>query len=134
LLELDSINAKMRLLIDILVQEQEVLEIGQRISQETQQKVGKEQREFLLRRQIDALRQELGDVDDEATEIANYREKIEKAQLPQEAQDQAVRELKRMERLSSQSAEYGVIKTYVDWLVELPWNQVTEDNLDIDNA
>jgi ATP-dependent Lon protease len=134
LLELDGVNAKMRLLIDILTQEREVLAIGQRISQETQQKVGKEQREFILRRQMDAIRKELGEVDDEAAEAENYREKIEKAGLPKEAFEQATRELKRLERLSAQSAEYGVIKTYLDWLVELPWNVLSQDNLDIDNA
>ncbi|MCC7205983.1 MAG: endopeptidase La, partial [Anaerolineae bacterium] len=134
LLELDDVNAKMRLLIDVLTQEREVLAIGQRISQETQQKVGKEQREFILRRQMDAIRKELGEVDDEAAEAEAYREKIEKAGLPTEAFEQANRELKRLERLSAQSAEYGVIKTYLDWMVELPWNTFSEDNLDIDNA
>lgn len=134
LLELDDVNAKMRLLIDVLTQEREVLAIGQRISQETQQKVGKEQREFILRRQMDAIRKELGEVDDEAAEAEAYREKIEKAGLPKEAFEQANRELKRLERLSAQSAEYGVIKTYLDWMVELPWNTFSEDNLDIDNA
>src|SRR5262249_2629038 len=103
LLDLESVNAKMRLLIDALAEEKQVLEIGQRISQETQEKVGKEQREFILRRQLDAIRRELGEINDEAAETESYRDKIEKAQLPKEAYNQAVRELQRMEHLSSQS-------------------------------
>jgi ATP-dependent Lon protease len=134
LLEMDSVNAKMRKLIQILAQEKEVLALGQKITEETQEKLGKEQREFFLRRQLESIRKELGEVDDEAADIENYRDKIEKATLPKEAYEQATRELKRMERLSSQSAEYGVIRSYLDWLVELPWNKFSEDNLDIENA
>src|SRR5258708_7379437 len=133
-LEEDSVNAKMRMLMSVLAQEKEVLAIGQKINEETQEQLGKEQREFYLRRQLDAIRKELGEENDEAAEVENYREKIEQAQLPKEAHEQATRELKRMERLSSQSAEYGVIKSYLDWLVELPWNKISEDNLDIENA
>ncbi len=134
LLAEDSVNAKMRILIKVLSQEKEVLALGQKITEETQESLGKEQREFFLRRQLDAIRKELGEIDDEATEIENYRQKIEKAHLPGEAREQATRELKRMERLSSQSAEYGVIRSYLDWLVELPWNVKSEDNLDIEHA
>lgn len=134
LLELDSVNAKMRKLIEVLAQEREVLAIGQQITAETQKKVGKEQREFFLRRQLEAIRKELGEADDESAEAEAYRAKIDGAGLPVEAYEQAMRELKRMERLSSQSAEYGVIKTYLDWLVELPWNAFSQDNLDIENA
>jgi ATP-dependent Lon protease len=134
LLAEDSVNAKMRILIKVLSQEKEVLALGQKITEETQESLGKEQREFFLRRQLDAIRKELGEIDDEATEIENYRKKIEQANLPPEAREQAERELNRMERLSSQSAEYGVIRTYVDWLVELPWNVESEDNLDIEHA
>ncbi|MCC7446366.1 MAG: endopeptidase La, partial [Anaerolineae bacterium] len=134
ILEQDSVNAKMRRLIQVLAQEKEVLALGQKITSETQEKIGKEQREFFLRRQLDAIRKELGEVDDEAAEIEGYREKIDKANLPTEAREQADRELKRMERLSSQSAEYGVIRSYLDWLVELPWSKASEDNLDIEHA
>lgn len=134
LLNIDGVNAKMRLLYDVLTQEKEVLTIGQQISAEAQQKVGKEQREYILRRQLDAIRKELGEENDEAAEASAYRQKIEDAHLPKEANEQAVRELKRLERLSSQSAEYGVIKSYLDWLIELPWNKHSQDNLNIENA
>ncbi len=134
ILELDSVNDKMRTLIEVMAEEKEVLAIGQKINAETQEKLGKEQREFFLRRQLEAIRKELGEESDEAAEIEDYRKKIDEAKLPPEAREQAIRELKRMERLSSQSAEYGVIKSYLDWLVELPWNKVSEDNLDIEHA
>lgn len=134
LLELDSVNAKMRLLIDVLAEEKEVLEIGQRITAETQEKIGKEQREFMLRRQMDSIRKELGEIEDESAEAEEYRRKIEEAGMSAEAQEQALRELKRMERLSSQSAEYGVIRGYLDWLVELPWNKTSQDHLEITDA
>lgn len=134
ILEIDSVNGKLHMLLQVLAQEKELLEIGQRITAETQEKLGKEQREFFLRRQLDSIRKELGEADDEAAEAEDYRTKIAEAKLPEEAEKQAIRELKRLERLSSQSAEYGVIKTYLDWLVELPWNNLTSDNLDIDHA
>ncbi len=134
LLAEDNVNQKMRMMIDTLSREREVLTIGQRINEETQEKLGKEQREFYLRRQIDQIRKELGDIDDESADIENYRKKILEAGLSEEAHQQADRELKRMERLSVQSAEYGVIRSYLDWLVELPWSKSTEDNLDIEHA
>ena len=134
LLETDSVNAKMRLMVATLAREREVLSICQKISEETQEKLGKEQREFYLRRQLEAIRKELGETEDESAEVDNYRQKIDEAHLPKEAHEQANRELKRLERLSSQSAEYGVIKSYLDWLVELPWNKLSEDNLDIEHA
>jgi len=104
LLETDSVNAKMRLMVATLAREREV------------------------------IRKELGETEDESAEVDNYRQKIDEAHLPKEAHEQANRELKRLERLSSQSAEYGVIKSYLDWLVELPWNKLSEDNLDIEHA
>ena len=133
-LEEDSVNAKMRILLDALVREKELIEIGQRIQNETAEQVSKEQREFFLRRQMDSIRKELGETEDEAAEVENYRTKIEEAGLSEEAKKQALNELKRMERLSAQSAEYGVIRTYLEWMVELPWSNFSEDNLDINHA
>src|SRR5258708_28426496 len=128
-LEEDSVNAKMRILISVLAQEKEVLAIGQKINEETQEQLGKEQREFYLRRQLDAIRKELGEENDEAAEVENYRDKIEQAQLPKEAYEQALRELKRMERLSSQPAEEGVINPYLDWMVQSVWNKISQPQL-----
>jgi ATP-dependent Lon protease len=133
-LEEDSVNAKMRLLLEFLAEEKQVLEIGQRITAETNEKIGQEQREFVLRRQLESIRKELGELEDESVEIEDYHRKVAEAGLSKEAEEQALRELKRMERLSSQSAEYGVIRTYLEWLVELPWNNMSEDHLDIADA
>jgi ATP-dependent Lon protease len=133
-LEAEDVNAKMRLLIKVLTREREVLTIGQQINEETQEKLGKEQREFYLRRQMEQIRRELGEIDDETAEIESYRTKIAAAGMTGEAAVQAERELKRMERLSAQSAEYGIIRGYLDWLVELPWTKRSEDNLDINHA
>lgn len=130
----NNVNTKMHLLVNILAREREVLSIGQRINEETQEKLGKEQREFYLRRQIDQIRRELGEMDDETADLENYRKKIAEAGMTTEARGQADRELKRMERLSVQSAEYGVIRSYLDWLVELPWAKKSEDNLDLVHA
>lgn len=130
----NSVNAKMRILLEALANEKELLEIGQRIKNETQQQVSKEQREFFLRRQLESIRKELGEGEDGIAEVANYRQKIEDAGLPEEAKKQALDELNRMERVSPQSAEYGVIRTYLDWLVDLPWGAFSEDNLDIAHA
>jgi ATP-dependent Lon protease len=134
LLAEDNVNAKMHLLIQVLAREYEVLSIGQKINEETQEKLGKEQREFYLRRQIEQIRRELGESEDETADVENYRKKIAASGMPDEARAQAEREVKRMERLSVQSAEYGVIRGYLDWLVELPWQKRSEDNLDLDHA
>ncbi len=134
ILQQDSINEKMRILLAALTEEKEVLAIGQKIMEDAQERMGKEQREYYLRRQLESIRRELGEIDDEAADAQDYRQKIEDAHMPEEAEQQALGELKRMERLSAQSAEYGVIRTYLDWMVELPWNVLSEDNLDIDHA
>lgn len=133
-LTLDSVNAKMRMIINILAQEKQVLEIGQRITEQTQEQVSKEQREFYLRRQLESIRKELGETEDEAVEVEDYRRKIAESGMSKEAAEQAQRELKRMDRLSGQSAEYGVIRSYLEWLTELPWNNLSDDNLDVHHA
>lgn len=133
-LNLDSVNAKMRTILNVLAKEKQVLEIGQRITEQTQEQVGKEQREFFLRRQLESIRKELGETEDEAVEVEDYRRKIEESGMSEEAAEQARRELKRMERLTAQSAEYGVIRSYLEWLTELPWNKLSEDNLDVRHA
>ncbi len=133
-LDADSVNEKMRILLDALAHEKQVLEIGEKIKSDTQEQVSKEQREYYLRRQLEQIRHELGDGEDEAAEIDLYHTRIEEAEMSDEAKEQALNELNRMERLSPQSAEYGVIRTYLDWLVDVPWNASSEDNLDIQNA
>ncbi len=134
LLELDRLNDKMRRLISHLTRERELLSLGQKITEDAQEEMTKQQREYFLRQQLEAIRRELGETDEAVAEAEEYRKKIEAAGLPEEAYKEAMRELKRLEKMPPQAAEYSVIKTYLDWLVELPWNKVSEDNLDIENA
>ncbi len=129
----DNLREKMANLARMMNHELEVLEIGQHIRSETQEELDKTQREFYLRQQLRAIQKELGE-DDEQAVVTEYRNKIEQAGMPEEAQNEALRELSRLEKLQPHSAEYGVIQTYLDWMVELPWSKVTEDNLDITHA
>lgn len=129
----DELPAKMAHLIRLMSRELEVLEIGQHIRSETQEELDKTQREYYLRQQLRAIQKELGEEDDEAV-IHEYEEKIESSGMPDEPKKEALRELKRLEKLQPQSAEFGVIQTYLDWMVDLPWQAVTDDNLDIKHA
>ncbi len=134
LLELDLVADKMRKLIALLSHQIEVLELGKQIQDEAQSGMEKAQREYYLREQLKAIRKELGDDQDGADEVQEYRRKVEEAGMPEEARQEAERELDRLSRMSPQSAEYSVIKTYLDWLTDLPWQRKTEDNLDIAHA
>lgn len=129
----DQLTEKMSHLIRLMSRELEVLEIGQQIRSETQEELDKTQREYYLRQQLRAIQKELGEEDDEAI-AREYEQKIIDSGIPEEAKKEALRELKRLEKLQPQSAEFGVIQTYLDWMVELPWQAVTEDNLDIAHA
>jgi ATP-dependent Lon protease len=134
LLELDSTSAKLHRLVGILAREVEVLEMGQKIQNEARSEIDKVQREYFLREQLKAIQRELGEGDEQAAEVEEFRQKIESAGMPEEAEKQARRELDRLSRLPTAAAEYGVIRTYLDWLVTLPWSQITQDNLEIANA
>jgi ATP-dependent Lon protease len=134
LLELDSISEKLHRLVSILTHEAEVLEIGQKIQNEARSEIDKVQREYFLREQLKAIQRELGEADEQSAEADEFRKKIDTAQMPEEAEKQARRELERLGRLPTAAAEYGVIRTYLDWLVSLPWSTITPDNLDISNA
>ena len=134
ILELDKVSDKLRRLVTILTRETEVLEIGQKIQSEARSEIEKVQRDYFLREQLKAIQRELGDADEQSVEVDEFRKKIEAAGMPEEAAKQADRELERMARLPSASAEYGVIRTYLDWLVTLPWSKITADNLDIAHA
>ncbi len=111
-----------------------MLELGQKIQTEAQSEMEKVQREYFLREQLKAIQRELGERDEQAIEIDEFRQKIEAAQLPEEARKEANRELDRLAKLPTAAAEYGVIRTYLDWLTSLPWSKITPDNLDIQHA
>ena len=134
ILEIDSTNEKLRRLVSILTREREVLELGQKIQNEAKSEIEDVQREYFLREQLKAIQKELGEGDEQTAEVEEFRRKIEEAKLPEEAGKQARRELDRLSRLPTAAAEYGVIRTYLEWLVSLPWSKLTEDNLEIANA
>ena len=134
LLELDSTKAKLEKLVDLLVREAEVLSLGAKIQNQARSEIEKVQREYYLREQMKAIQKELGENDEQAIEVEEFRKKIEAAKMPEEAETQARREVDRLARLPTAAAEYGVIRTYLDALVTLPWSQGTSDNLDIAHA
>jgi ATP-dependent Lon protease len=134
LLELNSIADKLKLLLTILSKEVEVLELGRKIQEDAQGEMEKMQRDFFLREQMKAIQRELGEGDESQVEAEEFRKKIEILGLPEEAYKEATRELDRMGKLPTSSAEYGVIRTYLDWVTSLPWNVTTPDNLDVKHA
>ena len=117
-----------------LNKEIQVLELGNKIQSQVKEDMDRTQREYYLREQMKAIKKELGEMDEHSTEIKELREKIKKAKMPPEALAAAEKELDRLAKIPPASAEYTVARTYLDWLVELPWSETTEDNLDIDNA
>ena len=134
LLEEEDVEARLRAVSVILNRELEVFELGSRIQSQVQSEMEKGQREFFLRQQLKAIQDELGEGDPEAAEIKELREQLEQLELPEDARKAAERELSRLEKLPAAAAEYGVIRTYLDWLLTLPWGKTTKDNLDLTAA
>ncbi len=134
LLEEVNVAARLRRLSQILARELEVVQLGSQIQSQVQSEVDKGQREFFLRQQLKAIQDELGEGDEQQAEVNELRQRIEEAELPEHALKAAERELSRLEKLPPAAAEHGVIRTYLEWLVELPWAKETEDNLDIAHA
>ena len=126
-----DVRARMDRLNRILVKELEVLELGSKIQSEVQSEMGKSQREYLLREQLKAIRKELGEDDDQAKEIEELRQKIEAAGMPEASLKEALRELDRLSRMPVAAAEYTVSRTYIDWLIALPWDKRTEERIDL---
>ncbi len=134
LLEEEDVAARLRAILAILNRELEVVELGSKIQSQVQSEMEKGQREFFLRQQLKAIQDELGEGDEQQAEINELRERIEEKNLPEEARKAADREVARLEKLPPAAAEYGVIRTYLDWILSLPWTETTEDNLDLDRA
>ena len=134
ILETLDLRSRMDHLNRILIKELEVLELGSKIQSEVQSEVGKNQREYLLREQLKAIQKELGETDDQAKEIEELREKINACGMPEVVQKEAFRELDRLSKMPPAAAEYTVSRTYLDWLVMLPWNLRTEEKIDLARA
>ncbi len=134
ILELDRVVDKERKLLGLLTQELEVLELGYKIQTEAQSEIEKVQREYFLREQLKAIQRELGEADESQIEVQEFRQKIDDSGMTEEAEKEARRELDRLSKLPTAAAEYGVIRTYLDWLTNLPWQTATEDNLDVGHA
>jgi ATP-dependent Lon protease len=135
LLELDSIRAKLQRLNAFMSKELDLLELGKKIQGDVQEEVGRSQREYYLREQLKAIQRELGETSEQEAEVNELRTRIDEANLPEEADKEARRELDRLSKLPPAAAEYGVIRTYLDWLVSLPWNTSTEfDEIDVGRA
>jgi ATP-dependent Lon protease len=134
ILELDAVENKLQRLIEIVQQELAVRELQQQIASDAQEKISKSQREYILREQLKSIQRELGEENAEQAEIQELRNQLEATQLPEEARKEAFRELSRLERLPAISPEYGMIRTYLDWMVSLPWNTTTGEAIDLGYA
>ncbi len=134
ILELIDVKQRLREITRLVNHQVEVLELGDKIQSQVKDDMDKTQRDYYLRQQLGAIKKELGEEDETKVEVDEYREKLAKKDLPEEAKKEADRELQRLERMHPSSAEYTVASTYLDWILTLPWREGTEDNLDIRKA
>jgi ATP-dependent Lon protease len=134
LLEETNVARRLRRLTEVLARELEVISIGTEIQSQVQNEMDRTQREFVLRQQLKAIQEELGEFDESAAEANELREQLAALVLPDDVRKQADRELGRLENLPPAAAEHGVIRTYLEWIASLPWDTSTEDNLDLDHA
>ncbi|MBA3347351.1 MAG: endopeptidase La [Actinobacteria bacterium] len=134
LLELTNVEERLRAVTLILGRELDVSELGSKIQSQVTSEIEKGQREYFLRQQLKAIQDELGEGDEQQAEVNELRERVAAMTLPEDVLKATNRELGRLEKLPPAAAEYGVIRTYLDWILCLPWNEVTEDNLDLDHA
>ena len=134
LLEEVDVAKRLRRLSEILARELELVAIGSKIQSQVQSELDKGQREYFLRQQLKAIQDELGEGDEVQGEVAELREQLSAIELPEEVRKQADRELARLERLQPAMAEYGVVRSYLEWIAALPWDKSTQDNLDLEHA
>ncbi len=131
ILEANHVGVRLRLVLDQLSKETEALQIETEIKQKVQNEMGRTQREYMLRQQLEAIRRELGESEDDEEEVERLRAEIEAAGMPEEALKQATRELDRFAQTPSAAAEHAVIRNYLDWIIALPWSKTSEDKLDV---
>jgi ATP-dependent Lon protease len=134
LLETLDVVERLKVVSTFLARQVEILELKGRIQSEVKSELDKTQREYILREQLKAIQKELGEDDPQQAEVNELREKVEEANMPEEVKERALKEVDRMSRIPTASPEVGVIRTYVDWLVALPWDKSSDDNLDIKQA
>ena len=131
ILEMPDPIGRLNRISEILAREIQLLTIQQKIQTEARGEIDKTQREYFLREQLKAIQRELGDIDERGEEIGEFRRKIEEAKMPEKVMKEAEKQLKRLEKMHPESAESGTIRTYLEWLTELPWSKSTKDQLDI---
>src|SRR3954466_10039593 len=134
MLETIDVHERLKLVSSFLGRQVEILELKGKIQSEVKSEMDKTQREYILREQLKAIQRELGEDDPQQAEVTELRDKVEAAGMPEEIKTRALKEVDRMSRIPSASPEVGVIRTYVDWLIGLPWNVATDDQLDIKEA
>jgi ATP-dependent Lon protease len=134
ILEIINPIERLKKVNELLNKEVQLLEVQAKIQNQAKEEISKSQREYFLREQMRAIQQELGETDDRYQEIEEYREKIKKAKMPKEVEEEALKQLKRLEMMHPDSAESAIVRTYLDWMVELPWSKETKDKLDIKRA
>ncbi len=133
-LETLNVKERLQLVTRLLAREMEYMEVAQRIQTEARSEIDKSQREYYLRQQLKAIQDQLGETDSQTAEAEELRQQVEEKHLPEEVLKEADRELTRLERINPASPEYTVSRTYLDWIIALPWNDSTPDNLDLDEA
>ncbi len=132
ILETFDLKSRMRLVLTFLSRQLEVLKVRERINTQVQEEMGRNQREYVLRQQLKAIRDELGELEEGSSDLEEFRDKIEESGMPEEAAKAAKKQLDRLKQMQASSAEYTVTRTYLEWLVELPWNVSTDDHIELD--
>ncbi|HLU67988.1 MAG TPA: endopeptidase La, partial [Kofleriaceae bacterium] len=134
ILETYDLKARMRKVLQFLSRQLEVLKVRERINTQVQEEMGRNQREYVLRQQLKAIKDELGELDDSGGDLEEFKEKIAQARMPEEAEKAALKQYDRLKSMQPSSAEYTVTRTYLEWLVELPWAISTEDHIELDEV
>ena len=133
-LETFDLKNRLRKVLQFLSRQHEVLKVREKINSQVQEEMGRNQREYVLRQQLKAIKEELGEIDDSGGDLDDFREKVVNAKMPPETEKVAMKQLERLKVMQPSSAEYTVTRTYLEWLVELPWSISTDDKLDIQGA